>query len=95
MQMLLYCVYIKMRSEAASLALGLLLKPRLASVFFGERSHYLQYQLVWSVSHLSNFAVDGLAGIQRNLLIFSDFNIMHIAVTGLCLMGTSSRYLSA
>lgn len=61
MQMFLYCVYIKMRSEAASLALGLLIKPRLASVFFSERGHYLQYQ---SVSHLSNFAVDGLVGIQ-------------------------------
>lgn len=64
MQMLLYCVYNNMRSEAASLALGLLLKPRLASVFFSERSHYLQYQLLWLVSHLSNSAVDGLVGFQ-------------------------------
>lgn len=62
MQMLLYCVYIKTRSEAASLALGLLIKPRLASVFFGARSHYLQYQ---PVSHLSNFAVDGLVGFNK------------------------------
>lgn len=64
MQMLLYCVYIKMGREAASLALGVLLKPRLASEFFSERSHYLQYQPVWSVSHLSNSAIDGLVGIQ-------------------------------
>lgn len=64
MQMHLYCVYIKMRSEAASLALGLLLKPRLASVFFSKKSHYLQYQPVWLVSHLSSSAVDELVVIQ-------------------------------
>lgn len=51
MQMLLYCVYIKRRSEAASLALGLLLKLWHAPVFSaGEIS---TYTICWQAQRLT------------------------------------------
>lgn len=73
MQMLLYCVYIKRRSEAASLALGLLLKLQHASVFFSGRNHYLQYLLAGLVSHSSRFSCWWTCGISMKNIDFLRF----------------------
>lgn len=58
MQMLLYCVYIKRGSEAASLALRLFSKLwRAPLFFFSGRNQYLQYLLAGVMSMLVTIGI--------------------------------------
>lgn len=92
MQMLLYCVYIKKRSEAVSLALGFLLKlgwrqcfQSLLTVSVGMVS--VSLKLILLLMDLWEF--------NKKILTFVDWNVMHTTLMGVvCLMERSTYSLS-
>lgn len=88
--MLLYCVYIKKRIEAVSLALGFLLKLWLASVF----SVITVSVGMVGISLKMILLLMDLCKFNKKLLTFVDWNVMHTAVIdGVCLMEKSTTHL--